>query len=904
MNFKQNAMGTFPIDRNAPLDIHIPGTYEKDGWDNVYQRYEKSSKTGIPVGIGRANAGRVRFDVSCDAQLITNGQARKIPINGLVFADAEVMSSGESAYIVPAKIDTRKSVEWRKLEYHESSGDSTKIKLEYGPNKDSDGPQNAFGLNPDKHTYLWQYSQLSGQLDPSNAVKFVGRSLSSKPFQPATTLYASNADGAYIDIVAGGGNYFAIGVVLGGDMGDAPANYGNAGAVVQPQITGPKITRTVESIKDLPVAEVQQGIPPFLGNNGPDLETQFFGRKLWNSLRNDDSFNSTSDGDAYSRSIFDDEDAITKPMLVTAQPGKFTKTIKCKPAVHEQTNVSGWLDWNADGHFSNQERSDTTCENNNQAALTWNVTPEMLPGAEKAIERSVLRLMATTEPTAKYSFNSLLPDGEVEDHAVTLVRPTLTVTKQILSSNGQPKNDADRAGFRFTADVPNTTFPKLSAPGAKLIDVLAAQTTSKQDTAIAKAGTVSWPLSFTGLKPELTDTGQTAPIVNATVSEMPKTGYQMAPNTRCEVAEKNQQFTTVKAYNAAASMNQRKPVYVNQADTYAWPEEIAPKVTSSKKNAFSVELSPVSVMNCTVSNQPYGQISVKPTVDISEAGSLPQIDNELQFAGTYSCTAPTVGPFTSAAKVDGTWGPVKAGNVWTSDPATDLIPAGASCTIKQTKITSTSQGGTNPAKPVAGSAAYSWKNPVEYQTTNTITAAAELIGEQVNMVTAVNKVELAPNTTLRWTKVDEKHKLLTGAVFSLKTIDAKNTEQTVADITDCVADSAEKCQGPDKDPEAGKYKVENVPAGKWELTETAAPAGFTKLTQPVKGTVGPADLTSGKDAGKVVNTRITAEFLPTLPITGGLSTTIFLLIGAAVVVAAAVTGVISVKRRERGGATH
>ncbi|MDR6939695.1 CshA/CshB family fibrillar adhesin-related protein [Arcanobacterium hippocoleae] len=908
--FRQNAYGSYPIDGKAPLYIHIPGSYKKDGWDNVYQRFDKGTRTGIAAGIGRANGGRARFDVSCEAFLVTdneNNERREIPIQGLVFADAEVTSGNETSYIIPAKIDRSRSVEWRQLDYNRVPGDNTKIKLEYGPNNGSDRPDNSlfYAFNPQKHQYLWEYSSLANLLDRNNAIKFIGQSETDQVFQPVSVLYASNANGAYVDMEVKGGNYFAIGVVLGGDSSDGPASYGKAGAIVQPQISGQKITHTIENLKDAPKAVVSAGAPPFLGVNGPDLEAQFFSKNYWNTLLNDDLYNSTSNGDAYSRAVFDDEDAITKPLLVTAQPGTFKKTIKCKPAPGEkQTNVSGWLDWNADGHFTNSERSVTVCGNNNQATLSWNVTPEMLPGAGKTIEKSMLRLMATTEPTAKYSFNSLLPDGEVEDHAVTLVRPTLTVTKQILSSNGQPKNDADRAGFGFTANVPNTTFPQVPLTPQKLIDIVAQQTTSGTQSAAAKAGTASWPLAFNNLKPELTDAGQTAPIVNATVSETPKTGYQMVPNTRCEVAEKNQKFTTVKAYNVAASMNQRKPVYMDQADTYAWPEEISPNVTSSKKNAFSVELSPVSVMNCTVSNQPYGQISVKPTVDTSEVNPPMQIDSELQFAGTYSCTAPTVGPFKGAAKVDGTWGPVKADNVWTSDPKKDLIPAGASCTITQTAITSTSQGGANPAKPVAGSAAYSWKNPVEYQTTNTITAAAGLIGEQVNMVTAVNKVELAPNTTLRWTKVDEKHKLLTGAVFSLKTTDAKNTEQTVADITDCVADSAGKCEGSDKDPEAGKYKVENVPAGKWELTETAAPAGFAKLTQPVKGTVEPADLTSGKDVGEVVNTRITAEFLPTLPITGGLSTTIFLLIGASAIVAAAVTGVISVKRRERGGATH
>ncbi|WP_353066227.1 prealbumin-like fold domain-containing protein [Arcanobacterium hippocoleae] len=318
-----------------------------------------------------------------------------------------------------------------------------------------------------------------------------------------------------------------------------------------------------------------------------------------------------------------------------------------------------------------------------------------------------------------------------------------------------------------------------------------------------------------------------------------------------------------------------------------------------------MNLSPTSVASCTVSNQPYGQISVKPTVDIAGVAPAPHIDASLQFAGTYSCTPPATGPFAKTNTVAGNWGPVKANTAWASDPTKDLIPAGASCTITQTTITSqsTPQGSAHPAKPVANSGVYHWK-PLEYASGNTITANAVAIGESLNLVTTVNKVERASNTTLRWTKVDDKKNLLTGAVFALKTTGINNVVQTVNGINDCVADNAAQCTGVDKDPQAGKYKVENVQVGSWELTETAAPAGFTKLAQPITGTIASADLANGKDAGEVVNQRITAGFLPALPITGGLSTTIFIFIGTAGLIAAAAMGILSMKRRERGRTTH
>lgn len=50
--------------------------------------------------------------------------------------------------------------------------------------------------------------------------------------------------------------------------------------------------------------------------------------------------------------------------------------------------------------------------------------------------------------------------------------------------------------------------------------------------------------------------------------------------------------------------------------------------------------------------------------------------------------------------------------------------------------------------------------------------------------------------------------------------------ETNLDVTDCVADSAEECDGLDKDPAAGKFKVENLNFGEYTLSETSAPEGY------------------------------------------------------------------------------
>ena len=50
--------------------------------------------------------------------------------------------------------------------------------------------------------------------------------------------------------------------------------------------------------------------------------------------------------------------------------------------------------------------------------------------------------------------------------------------------------------------------------------------------------------------------------------------------------------------------------------------------------------------------------------------------------------------------------------------------------------------------------------------------------------------------------------------------------ETNLDVTDCVADSAQECAGPDKDPAAGEFKVENLNFGEYTLSETKAPEGY------------------------------------------------------------------------------
>ena len=105
--------------------------------------------------------------------------------------------------------------------------------------------------------------------------------------------------------------------------------------------------------------------------------------------------------------------------------------------------------------------------------------------------------------------------------------------------------------------------------------------------------------------------------------------------------------------------------------------------------------------------------------------------------------------------------------------------------------------------------------------------------------------------------------------------------------------------------DSGKLVLQGFDAGTYYLTETAAPAGFNKLTAPVKVEISSA-APSGQSTETLVKTleqddatvtQITVENQSgiVLPSTGGMGTTIFYVVGGLMIAAA--LGFLAAKRR-------
>lgn len=98
-------------------------------------------------------------------------------------------------------------------------------------------------------------------------------------------------------------------------------------------------------------------------------------------------------------------------------------------------------------------------------------------------------------------------------------------------------------------------------------------------------------------------------------------------------------------------------------------------------------------------------------------------------------------------------------------------------------------------------------------------------GERENVVANIKctLTNTPRKASVAWSKVDDSTPAqpVSGSQWKIT-----GPFKTNLDVTDCVADSAQECNGPDKDPVAGKFKVENLNFGEYKLSETKAPQGY------------------------------------------------------------------------------
>ncbi|MFD5224619.1 SpaA isopeptide-forming pilin-related protein [Microbacterium sp. NPDC058342] len=131
-----------------------------------------------------------------------------------------------------------------------------------------------------------------------------------------------------------------------------------------------------------------------------------------------------------------------------------------------------------------------------------------------------------------------------------------------------------------------------------------------------------------------------------------------------------------------------------------------------------------------------------------------------------------------------------------------------------------------------------------------------------------------------WVKVDQDASttLLAGSVWKLA---GPGLAPGGATVEDCLETNSADCTGLDKDPAAGGFRIEGLLWGDYTLTETSAPLGYVLDAAPHLFTISGAALTA--ELAPITNAAGTP---PTLPLTGGLSSDFYSLLGLGVLLLA------------------
>ncbi len=334
------------------LAAYRSGSWSGDGLDDLYNIPNGAGQgTGannqLVAGLSTATGGNPVFDLSCSVTL--DGSA--VPLAGLVMADAE--QSGPAEYVqatIPA------GAEWRLIDRTRTAGCNADIAV----------------------TRTGQTLRMTGPAVPCGA-------------GPDGVAFMDGATSARVTLKGGGVSAIALGVMLFNDFGDAPASYGDAGALYSPGFAG---------------GTVPEGASTLYGStlSTPTQPVTRLGATVDSEPGQQSGATAVADGA--------DEDAIATPVNLRPTPGSpYTLPgVACTgPGV-----VSGWIDWNGNGSFEAGERSDQPSCTGSSVDLTWDVPARPDTGP------TFLRLRIGPNAAAVAGPTGVITAGEVEDYAAVV----------------------------------------------------------------------------------------------------------------------------------------------------------------------------------------------------------------------------------------------------------------------------------------------------------------------------------------------------------------------------------------------------------------------------------------------------------------------------------------------------
>ena len=395
----------------------------QNNWTEI--RFEnidtKTKKTTISSALNGGNIG-VQFEISAT-------------FRGKTVKPAIVMADGESANPGELVMFTTNGEGWQHIgEWKKFTRPSTSVTYSPQDTENLFGPNPKFNntnlnqlrrstqVGPEKKPVAWKYFGNPDQVTGGLGTGIFGPNISEGNYTvPIVMTRGASEVGLY---VASGGKQSAMLGFFPIDEGDAPESYGKA-------------MHTIATVDGVTGAKVNQ---PYIGNVSPDMDENtvldWFG---------DDKATTADEG--IDQLLPDELKGTTNEMIKMdrTRPGNYKLSIEAHTDGASEAYIYGWIDFNQNGTFDEDERS-------NLARITNDGTVELTFANSKTyIDPSVKELGARVRIAKKAneieSPTGMALSGEVEDFRTQITHPP----KGEFKETSGPQGAKQTATVTFTA---------------------------------------------------------------------------------------------------------------------------------------------------------------------------------------------------------------------------------------------------------------------------------------------------------------------------------------------------------------------------------------------------------------------------------------------------------------------
>ena len=391
----------------------------QNNWTEI--RFEnidtKTKKTTISSALNGGNIG-VQFEISAT-------------FRGKTVKPAIVMADGESANPGELVMFTTNGEGWQHIgEWKKFTRPKTSVTYEPQDTENLFGPNPKFNntnlnqlrrsteVGPEKKPVAWKYFGNPDQVTGGLGTGIFGPNISEgNRTVPIVMTRGASEVGLY---VASGGKQSAMLGFFPIDEGDAPESYGKA-------------MHTIATVDGVTGAKVNQ---PYLGNVSPDMDENtaldWFG---------DDKATTADEG--IDQLLPDELKGTTNEMIKMdrTRPGNYKLSIEAHTDGASEAYIYGWIDFNQNGTFDEDERSDLArITNDGTVELTFAKSKTYI---DPSVKELGARVRIAKKATEIESPTGMAFSGEVEDFRTQITHPP----------KGEFKETSGLQGAKQTATV-------------------------------------------------------------------------------------------------------------------------------------------------------------------------------------------------------------------------------------------------------------------------------------------------------------------------------------------------------------------------------------------------------------------------------------------------------------------